>query len=93
MADCDAVDQGLAVTNGVELFRSQVEASPAPVAVSDGANFGVMLPEVTGTGDDFRRSSFAGISGEVSVQVQFGPWRLFGREDVCRKWIVVEAAR
>ena len=91
MADRDAVDQALAVSNRVELFRSEIEARPAAVAVSDCLDSGVLLSEVASAGDNFGRSSFAGIGFEVTIQVDLRPWRFFGSENVCRQWAVVEA--
>jgi hypothetical protein len=48
MPDGEAVQQRLRAVGRVEAFRSKIEASPAAVAVSYGADFWILGSQVAG---------------------------------------------
>jgi hypothetical protein len=72
-------------------FGSKIEASPAAVAVSYGANLWILSSQVAGAFQNLGRSSLAGVCCKVLVEVELRPWRLAGGEDVYWQRVVVEA--
>lgn len=60
-----------------------MEARPAAVAVSDGADFGVLGSQVVSAGKNFGRACLARVGCQVGIKVEFWPGRLAGGEDVC----------
>jgi hypothetical protein len=93
MSDGEAVQQRLRAGGRIEILRSKIEASPAAVAISYSANLWVLSSQMASACQNLGRSSFAGVRGEILVEVELRPRRLARGEDVYWQRVVVEAVQ